>query len=162
MFRLTEHKLICVVFLVFLVFQNQRNLALAQGGFVQTRGTHFIVNGSPFYVNGFNVYWMVQMASNPSTRGKVTSIFQQASSYGLTEARTWAFSDGGYRPLQISPGSYNEDMVKGLDFVISEARRYGVCLMLSFVNNYKDLGGRPQWARNQGQSLSSDDDYFSV
>ncbi|ERN03202.1 mannan endo-1,4-beta-mannosidase 7 [Amborella trichopoda] len=164
MFRLTEHKLICVVSLAFLVFQNQVNLALAQSGFVKTKGIHFIVNGSPFYVNGFNAYWLMQMASDPSTRGKVTSVFQQASSYGLTVARTWAFSDGGYRPLQISPGSYNEDMFNGLDFVISEARRYGVRLILSFVNNYKDLGGRPQyvqWAGNQGQSLNSDDDFYT-
>ncbi|ERN00800.1 hypothetical protein AMTR_s00103p00014500 [Amborella trichopoda] len=55
-------------------------------------------------------------------------------------------------------------MFKGLDFVTSEARRYGVRLILSFVNNYKDLGGRPQfvqWARNQGQSLNSDDDFYT-
>ncbi|RWR75880.1 mannan endo-1,4-beta-mannosidase 7-like protein [Cinnamomum micranthum f. kanehirae] len=54
-------------------------------------------------------------------------------------------------------------LVKGLDFVISEARRYGIRLILSLVNNYENFGGNKQyaqWARNQGQYLASDDDFF--
>ncbi|KAJ9147055.1 hypothetical protein P3X46_029259 [Hevea brasiliensis] len=64
---------------------------------------------------------------------------------------------------KYSPGSYNEQMFKGLDFVIAEARRYGIKLTLSLANNYDSFGGKKQyvnWARNQGQYLSSDDDFF--
>ncbi|KAM1274722.1 hypothetical protein ACFX2I_024562 [Malus domestica] len=68
------------------------------------------MNGKPFYINGFNAYWMMYMASDPSTRAKVTCALQQGSKYGMNVARVWAFSDGGYdRPLQPSNGSYNED-----------------------------------------------------
>lgn len=52
---------------------------------------------------------------------------------------------------------------KGLDFVIAEARRFGIKLVLSLVNNYESFGGKKQyvnWARNQGHYLSSDDDFF--
>ncbi|GAB4848546.1 Mannan endo-1,4-beta-mannosidase 7 [Ancistrocladus abbreviatus] len=132
-------------------------------GFIRTRGIHFMLNGSPFYANGFNAYWLMYVASDPSQRYKVSNVFHEASSHGLSVARTWAFSDGGYRPLQYSPGSYNDQMFKGLDFVIAEARRYGIRLILSFVNNYESFGGKKQyvnWARNQGQYLSSDDDFF--
>lgn len=48
--------------------------------------------------------------------------------------------------------------------MISEAKKYGIKLILSFVNNYDQFGGRKQyvnWARNQGQSISSDDDFFT-
>lgn len=54
--------------------------------------------------------------------------------------------------------------LKGLDFVVSEAGKYGVKLILSLVNNYDSFGGKKQyvdWARNQGQYISSDDDFFS-
>lgn len=54
--------------------------------------------------------------------------------------------------------------LKGLDFVIDEARRHGIKLILSLVNNYEDYGGKNQyvkWARDQGQNISSDDDFFS-
>lgn len=82
----------------------------AGDGFVRARGIHFLLNGSPYYANGFNAYWLMYMASDPSQRYKVSAAFREASSHGLTVARTWAFSDGGYRPLQYSPGSYDEQM----------------------------------------------------
>ena len=66
----------------------------ADGGFVKTRGVQLMLNGSPYYANGFNAYWLMYLASN----------------HGLNIARTWAFSDGGYQPLQYSPGSYNDQM----------------------------------------------------
>ncbi|KAI3444958.1 hypothetical protein Pfo_001623, partial [Paulownia fortunei] len=137
---------------------------VARDSFVKTRGSQFVTNGRPFYFNGFNAYWLMYMASDPSTRDKVTDTFGQASKYGMNVARTWAFSDGGYRALQTSPGSYNEDMFKGLDFVVSEAKKYGIYLILSLVNNWEGFGGKRQyvqWARDQGQYLNNDDDFFT-
>nr|KYP57601.1 Mannan endo-1,4-beta-mannosidase 1 [Cajanus cajan] len=89
-------------------------VALVDGGsaFVQRNATHFILNGKPYYLNGFNAYWLMYMASDPSTSSKVTSIYQQASQHGLNVARTMAFNDGTYRALQISPGSYDETVFK--------------------------------------------------
>lgn len=55
-------------------------------------------------------------------------------------------------------------MLQGLDFVISEAGKYGVQLILSLVNNWNDYGGKSQyvkWARERGgQYLNNDDDFF--
>ncbi|KAH9663078.1 Mannan endo-1,4-beta-mannosidase 7 [Citrus sinensis] len=135
----------------------------AGDGFIRTRGSHFLLNGNLYFANGFNAYWLMYVASDPSQRSKVSTAFHEAASHGLTVARTWAFSDGGYRPLQRSPGSYNEQMFKGLDFVIAEARKYGIKLILSLANNYDSFGGKKQyvnWARSQGQFLTSDDDFF--
>ncbi|KAL2497783.1 Mannan endo-1 [Abeliophyllum distichum] len=149
------------VALILFLFLHQK--CFAGDGFIRTRGIHFMLNGSPFYANGFNAYWLMYVASDPSQRHKVATAFQQASSHGLTVARTWAFSDGGYKPLQYAPGSYNEQMFKGLDFVIAEARRYGIKLVLSLANNYESFGGKKQyvnWARSAGQYLTSDDDFF--
>ena len=50
-----------------------------------------------------------------------------------------------------------------MDFVIAEARRYGIKLILSLANNYDSFGGKKQyvnWARSRGQYLTSDDDFF--
>ncbi|RZC44608.1 hypothetical protein C5167_037554 [Papaver somniferum] len=143
---------------------NNRVEATTTGDFIRIKGTQFMLNGSPYYANGFNAYWLMLIASDPSQRSKVSSVFQQASKHGLSVARTWAFSDAGYRPLQSSPGSYNEDMFKGLDFVVAEAKKYQIKLILSLVNNYENFGGRKQyveWARNQGQYISSEDDFYT-
>lgn len=81
---------------------------LQNSGFVQTRNTQFILNGSPFFFNGFNSYWLMHISAEPSQRNKVSDVFRQASAAGLSVCRTWAFSDGGYQALQISPGVYDE------------------------------------------------------
>ncbi|KAL9461623.1 hypothetical protein AB3S75_004589 [Citrus x aurantiifolia] len=161
-------KLLHLAFTIFLAFfihwQSFNVLHVEAGdGFIRTRGSHFLLNGNLYYANGFNAYWLMYVASDPSQRSKVSTAFHEAASHGLTVARTWGFSDGGYRPLQRSPGSYNEQMFKGLDFVIAEARKYGIKLILSLANNYDSFGGKKQyvnWARSQGQFLTSDDDFF--
>jgi len=101
-----------VAFFVLLLIQNYGIFlhVEADNGFVKTKGVQLILNGSPYYANGFNAYWMMYVASDSSQRDKVSSAFQDATKHGLRIARTWAFSDGGYRPLQDSPGSYNEQM----------------------------------------------------
>ncbi|KAL0360210.1 UNVERIFIED_CONTAM: Mannan endo-1,4-beta-mannosidase 2 [Sesamum radiatum] len=134
-------------------------------GFVQTRGTHFVLDNSLFLFNGFNAYWMMQVAAQPSERYKVSNVFHEAAAAGLTVCRTWAFSDGGNKlALQISPGVYDENVFQALDFVVSEAAKNKVRLILSLVNNYQDFGGRPQyvdWAKNGGVRTSSDDDFYT-
>ncbi|KAL3513304.1 hypothetical protein ACH5RR_026021 [Cinchona calisaya] len=133
-------------------------------GFVRTHGPHFVLNGSPFLFNGFNSYWLMHVAAEPSERYKVSEVFRDASATGLSVCRTWAFSDGGDRALQISPATYDERVFQALDFVISEAKKYGIRLILSLVNNYNDFGGRgqyAQWARNAGVQITSDDDFYT-
>lgn len=88
---------------------------------VEKKGNQFVVNGQPFYVNGFNTYWLMVFAADQSTRGKISEVFQQASSVGLTVCRTWAFNDGQWRALQKSPSVYDEEVFKVLLFLSSHA-----------------------------------------
>ncbi|KAK1433412.1 hypothetical protein QVD17_10322 [Tagetes erecta] len=133
--------------------------------FVQIKEANFVINGSPFLFNGFNAYWMMNVATDSSERYKVTQVLQIAANAGLSVCRTWAFADGAdNKALQVSPGVYNERAFQGLDFVVAEARKHGIRLILSFVNNYKDFGGRPQyveWARSSGVQVHNDDDFYT-
>ncbi|GLT41725.1 hypothetical protein SLA2020_157680 [Shorea laevis] len=150
-----------------LLYPGTSNRNIEEGGdwqMVKKNRNQFLVNGQPFYVNGFNTYWLMVFAADNSTRGKVTELFQQASSVGLTVCRTWAFNDGQWRALQKSPGVYDEDVFKALDFVVSEARKYRIRLILSLVNNWDAYGGKSQyvkWGKDAGLNLTSDDDFFS-
>ncbi|XP_015071463.1 mannan endo-1,4-beta-mannosidase 7-like [Solanum pennellii] len=153
-----------VFFLYFIYFFRNVKANVINDDFIKTKGVHFMLNDSPFYANGFNAYWLMLIGSDPSQRHKVSSVFQDAANHGLTVGRTWAFSDAGYSPLQFSPGFYNEIMFQGLDYAIHEAGKNGIKLILSLVNNYNDFGGKNQyvnWAKSQGQSLTSDDDFYT-
>ncbi|WOG97543.1 hypothetical protein DCAR_0416884 [Daucus carota subsp. sativus] len=132
--------------------------------FVSVKGSHFSLKRSPFLFNGFNSYWMMSVAADLNMRHQVTQVFRDASAAGMSVCRTWAFADGGSNALQLSPGNYDERVFQGLDFVISEAKRFNIYLILSFVNNYKDYGGRQQyvqWARNAGVQVKNDDDFYT-
>ncbi|XP_042396445.1 mannan endo-1,4-beta-mannosidase 5-like [Zingiber officinale] len=135
-------------------------------GFIERYGRTFWTEGSEFLFNGFNAYWLMGDAASPYSNGsKVTALFEEAAAAGLTVCRTWAFYDGySNDSLQVTPGVYHEQVFKGLDFVIAEARKKGIRLILSLVNNYKDYGGRPQyvdWARRAGLAVPSDDDFYT-
>lgn len=88
-------------------------------GFVGTRGTEFVANGAPFLFNGFNSYWMMTVAAQPSERHKISDVFREAANAGLTVCRTWAFSDGGAsnQALQFSPGVYNEAVFQVYNYI---------------------------------------------
>ncbi|KAI0501830.1 hypothetical protein KFK09_016775 [Dendrobium nobile] len=134
-----------------------------QLGMVEKTGTQFLVKGLPFFVNGFNTYWLMVFAADHSTRGKVSEVFRQAAEVGLNVCRTWAFNDAGWRALQVSPSVYDEEVFKGLDFVVSEARSHHIRLILSFCNNWEDYGGKAQyvkWGKEAGLNLTSDDEFF--
>ncbi|XP_042007390.1 mannan endo-1,4-beta-mannosidase 2-like [Salvia splendens] len=131
--------------------------------FVERNGTQFVVDGMPFYFNGWNSYWMMDHAADEFRRGKVREMLQTGARMGLTVCRTWAFNDGEYNALQITPGRFDERVFRALDYVIAESRRNGIRLMLCLVNNLQAYGGKTQyvkWAWEEGVGLSSSNDSF--
>lgn len=154
----------CIVFIymsfgdLWVSYNSQTRLS-----FVVRNGTQFFVDGQVFYINGWNSYWMMDKAVDASTRPKVRTMLQAGAKMGLTVCRTWAFNDGDYNALQISPGRFDEKVFRALDHVIAEARRNGVRLLLSLVNNLQAYGGKTQyvkWAWEEGVALSSSNDSF--
>lgn len=98
-------------------------------GFVHTRDGKFILNEKSFSFNGFNANWMLFAASGVLARHNtayVISVMEQASMNGLTVGRFWAFNDGGYLPLQITPGVYS---VIGL--WVSNRAYIHICIILN-------------------------------
>lgn len=101
-------------FLLLFLFGNNRISVAEKAGFVGRNGTQFVLNGERIYLNGFNAYWMMTTAADTASKGRttVTTAFRQASAVGMNVARIWGFNEGDYLPLQISPGSYSEDVFK--------------------------------------------------
>ncbi|KFK35900.1 hypothetical protein AALP_AA4G051000 [Arabis alpina] len=156
--------LICAVFIYFSI----RDLWLnhkgsPELGFVKRNGTQFVLDGKALYVNGWNSYWLMDHAVNQHSRFLVGEMLEAGAKMGLTVCRTWAFNDGGYNALQISPGRFDERVFKALDHVIAEARKHDIRLLLSLVNNLQAYGGKSQyvkWAWQEGVGLSSSNDSF--
>ncbi|CAL5403667.1 unnamed protein product [Camellia sinensis] len=139
-------------------YHKEQNLS-----FVQRNGTHFMVDGRVFYINGWNSYWLMDHAVDEYSRPRIRAMLQAGAKMGLTVCRTWAFNDGAYNALQISPGQYDERVFRALDHVIAEAKQHGIRLLLSLVNNLQAFGGKMQyvkWAWEEGVGLSASNDSF--
>ncbi|KAL9243812.1 hypothetical protein vseg_017654 [Gypsophila vaccaria] len=131
--------------------------------FVKVVGDHLTLDGEPFYVNGWNSYWLMDHAVDESGRVRVKEIMSGGSKMGLSVCRTWGFNDAAYHALQLHPGHFDDKSFQALDFVIAEARRNGVRLIFSLVNNLQAYGGKTQyvkWAWQEGVGISSSNDSF--
>ena len=124
----------CGVILLLLSVASDARVLLGPtpSGFIQTRNVHFVLNGSPFLFNGFNSYWLMNVAAQPSQRYKISNAFREARAAGLNVCRTWAFNDGGDQALQISPGVYSEPVFQVFFSFIS-------CLLSTIIHRYNFL-----------------------
>ena len=77
---------------------------------------------------------------------------------GMNVVRMWAFCDGDDANnifiLQSAPYTWNEKSFQKLDFVIHTAREYNIKTILTFVNNWNDLGGMNQYLKWYARSIN--------
>nr|XP_016465089.1 PREDICTED: mannan endo-1,4-beta-mannosidase 6-like [Nicotiana tabacum] len=170
-----------ILSLLYLNFNDNLNFSFPQiflrqtkMGFVGVNKTQFVIkNEDPkthsltfqeLYINGWNSYWLMEESVWESSRYRVSEMLRRGAEMGLSVCRTWAFSDGdGPNDLQLLPGVFNERVFKGLDYVIVEARKHNIRLILSLVNNLNAYGGTAQyvrWAQEAGTNVSSSGDAF--
>lgn len=55
---------------------------------------HFLVDGKELYVNGWNLYWLMEQSVEDSTRNRVKTMPRRGAEMGLTVVRAWAFNNG--------------------------------------------------------------------
>ncbi len=123
------------------------------GSFVKVEGRHFILDGRPWYVCGSNLWYGANlgMPGNPAGRARLLRELDRLQRLGINNLRVLGASEacavaGTVRPaIQEAPGVYNEDVLAGLDFLIREAGRRDIKLVL-FLNKFWDWsGGIPQY-----------------
>ena len=144
------------------------NLPTDQNDFVRVSGTRFLVGCPPteYKIVGWNTYTLIEQAAEVpvgsfsadfSKRGKmqVLEMLDAAQLAGFNTVRTWAYNVGEYQPFQVEPGVYHEPSFNGLDWVLHQASKRGVKLILVLTDYWEHNGGVSQyqdWAaeRNRG------------
>jgi mannan endo-1,4-beta-mannosidase len=74
----------------------------------------------------------------------VEDTLRQAAEQGMNTVRMWAHTTSDVFPFQTSPGVYDERGIRSLDYVLEIARKYGLQVILSFVDNWKYYNGVDQ------------------
>jgi mannan endo-1,4-beta-mannosidase len=142
----------------------------ASKGFVQTRGTRFVVDGRPFRFAGANVAIMYR----DEDRERMPETLRQAAQAGIRVVRVWAFGEGGpgdvgpladfadwpkTHPFRTRPGEWNEEAFVHLDKVIAEAQRNNILVQICLTNWWRDTGGITQYLRWAGINDADDDSF---
>ena len=149
----------------------------APQSFVATSGTHFTLNGKPFYFSGANNYYL-----GHRSKAMLDAVLDRAQAMQLDVIRTWAFLDRGSLDGSVAsvdpPGSkagvyyqywdpvarapaYTDgpDGLERLDAVVHAASVRGLRLILPLINNWKDFGGMDQYVTWFG--LKHHGDFFT-
>jgi mannan endo-1,4-beta-mannosidase len=119
------------------------------GEFVTVKDKQFYCGGQPYRFAGTNAYYLPNYEAWISAMF-VTKTLHEFQKTGIRTIRMWGFYDGQpqYKndtTIQPEPGVYNEKGLKGLDRTIKKCKERGIKVILPFINNWKDLGGIPQY-----------------
>ena len=121
----------------------------------------FNINGETKYFAGTNGYWLPFLTNNAD----VDSVFKHLQETGLKVLRTWGFNDVNSIPGSGTVYFQHHDQSTGtttintganglqrLDYVVSAAEKYGIKLIIPFVNNWNDYGGMNAYINAYGGS----------
>jgi mannan endo-1,4-beta-mannosidase len=154
-------KLLAMAVAVVSVVLGSSTGASAQDFVYRSRDTLF-AGTQPFFFLGANAYPLMVSAARGDTQS-VRDLFGMANALGITVIRTWAFYDSSDSldpaVLQFRPGNYNEPALRGLDYVLLQARLHGIRLLLPLVNGWDDYGGMNQYVRWRREVAAADNEY---
>ena len=135
--------------------------------FIEIRDGQF-ANGCNFFkLAGWNQWEVVEAAAGaPSISGAsipkgmtgpqlVRTLLRRGAALGFNSMRTWVHAVNPQYALQPKPGVYSEEVFQGLDYLLDEARKSGIKLILAFTSNWTPVGGVPEylkWARSTNQA----------
>lgn len=121
--------------------------------YVKVKGPQFILEGKPYYFVGTNLWYGAYLGS-PGETGDRTRLIKELDnlhSLGINNLRICAASeessmDRAIKPaFQKAPGVYDENLLEGLDFLLSEMGKRNMKAVL-FLNNYWQwTGGMAQY-----------------
>lgn len=140
--------------------------------FVKVEQGRFVVGPhcDLFYVSGFNMWEGVEQAAgvlrlygaslphNMTGQQLLRSQLRKAQKNGFNLIRTWANPVSLEYTLMDSPGSYNEMIFRGLDYLLDEARKHNIRVVLNLIDNWQEAGGIPQF--QEFANLETHEDFF--
>ena len=126
------------------------------------------------------------LPENTTGPALIRNVMERAQHHGLNVVRIWAHPVSAPYALQTAPGKYNEAVFRGLDYrallftcffcfyahvlelifppfhaaaVLDEARKRGIRVLLTLVDNWQPTGGADQFLGWVGSSVH--EDFFS-
>ena len=153
--------------ILILMFASTFSLTAKSNDFICRRGVHFYhgTANEPYYFIGTNL-WYGSILGSTGLGGNRYRLCQELDSLqklGITNLRILAGADAGTRNsltvepyLQSSPGEYDEVLLEGLDFLLTEMRKRGMYAVIYLTNSWDWSGGFGFYLKATGHGDSPD------
>jgi mannan endo-1,4-beta-mannosidase len=128
-------------------------------GFVKVNGKNFEINGKPYYFIGANLWYGAILASKGEggNRDRLIKELDKLQNMGVNNLRVLVGAEGPngepFRvtpALQLAPGVYNDTILDGLDFLLSEMKKRDQYAILYLQNSWDWSGGYAQYLNWNG------------
>jgi mannan endo-1,4-beta-mannosidase len=122
--------------------------------FVRVEDGRFMVGEDPYHFLGLNLWFGMNLGSEGESgdRARLVRELDQLAALGVTNLRVMAASEGPagepqrvHPAVQSSPGEYDEDLLRGLDFLLAELASRGMRAVLVLNNFFQWSGGMAQY-----------------
>ena len=142
-----------LAFLILLVSSCSQKTEEASS-FVRVADMKFIRNGKPYVFLGTNFWYGLNLGSNGEggNRARLMRELDRLSSMGVKNLRVMAGSEGPdtepYRivpAMQTAPGKYNEEVLAGLDFLLTEMAKRDMVAVMCMNDFWNWSGGMGQY-----------------
>src|SRR5690606_1789988 len=119
---------------------------------ITVKGNQFYKGDQPYYYVGANYWYGPLLAAKDSAgRERLIKELDLLKAHGIDNLRVLVGAEGGkndytVRPaLQYEQGKYNDTLLDGLDFFMSEMRKRDMYAVLYMNNNWEWSGGMAQY-----------------
>ncbi|HFC00467.1 MAG TPA: hypothetical protein ENJ53_06640, partial [Phaeodactylibacter sp.] len=128
--------------------------------FIFAKGKQFILDGKSYHYLGTNFWYGMNLASKGAggDRKRLVKELDQLKNLGINNLRIMAASEGPDHSewrvsptLQYAPGKYNNELLDGLDFLLSEMAKRKMYAVVCLNNFWPWSGGMAQyhaWTNN--------------
>jgi len=90
-------------------------------------------------------------------KNPVVWMMDEARKVGFNMVRL--FAHGDKVPMQVAPGEYNIHMLRGFDYILDEAAKRGIRLIVSLANNWKDVDSKAAYVK-WSKTANNPDEFF--
>ena len=95
------------------------------------------------------------------TTAEIDETFRRLKAAHINTVRFWAFGDGLPQGFQPSAGEINEQRMATMDYILADARQYGIRVIPVLANNWEDYGGAKQYLRWTGSQSAPIEAFYT-
>ncbi len=151
-----------IILLVIFLFSCNSDTSIKQDSdsFIRLKNGQFIKQGEPYYYIGTNFWYGAILGSQGEggNRSRLLAELDSLAAIGVDNLRILVGADGAngitskVEPtLQTAPGVYNDTILDGLDFLLSEMSKRNMSAVLFLNNSWEWSGGYSQYLEWTGR-----------